>query len=209
MKCPIDESRMIDYLDGMLERDDERLVSSHLETCRACAEELAGIRAVRELLVECGAPKVDLPGEAFWSDNLERIGLSTWRRPVSWRSRLNRASWRVMAAAALVVMAFLGFSRLGFIPGAGDKSSPSLAEMTLEENATALDSLEYIRRLLTNYTLAAEYLQTLEDQNGESNGVAAERAFLYTSGLTGTLYDGLLDLDDDELDGVMLLLAGN
>ncbi len=206
MRCPIDEGLMIDYLEGILEEPEREQVRDHIRGCPECAGRLLELNRVRGLFAAPALRQVEMPPEQFWSDNLRAIEAATWRMPRQWRSHLFRhAAWKVVAAAATVLLVFLGVGRLGVLsPG-----SPSLASRQSFVQPVEQDSLKVMRRMLTDCTLAAEYLQTVSDVNADTTAGAADKTVMFQAGTSATVYDGLMDLDEEQLDGVMAILAGN
>ncbi|MCE5270404.1 zf-HC2 domain-containing protein [bacterium] len=206
MRCPIDEGLMIDYLEGILDETERERVRDHIRSCPGCAERLLELNRVRGLFAAPALRRVEMPPEQFWNENLRAIEAATWRMPRQWRSRLFRhAAWKMVAAAAAVLLVFLGVGRMGvFSPG-----SPSLAGRQSFMLPVEQDSMKVMRRMLTDCTLAAEYLQTVSDLNADTTAGSADKTVLFPAGTSATVYDGLMDLDEEQLDGVMAIMAGN
>jgi anti-sigma factor RsiW len=78
---------LLAYLYGESDSEERRRVESHLESCEACRDELAGLRSVREDLLAWDVPDHGSVWKPF-----------TPARPVwSWR---DVPSWTMAAAAA-------------------------------------------------------------------------------------------------------------
>ncbi|HEY6358436.1 MAG TPA: zf-HC2 domain-containing protein, partial [Vicinamibacterales bacterium] len=82
---------LLEYLYGEGHPDDRRRVESHLETCEACRDELAGLRSVREDLLAWEVPD----HESVWKPFTPARPVWSWRDVPAW----------TMAAAAVVVLA--------------------------------------------------------------------------------------------------------
>jgi len=102
MKCHPVQERLSEYLDGELGAEQARAVEAHVGSCRACARELAGLRAVVQELHRL--PPAQSPG-GLCSAVMERLrSQPRMATPRPWR--LMRAG---LAAAAAVLVVFAGF----------------------------------------------------------------------------------------------------
>jgi anti-sigma factor RsiW len=82
---------LLEYLYGEGDPENRRRVESHLETCEACRDELAGLRSVREDLLAWEVPD----HESVWKPFTPARPVWSWRDVPAW----------TMAAAAVVVLA--------------------------------------------------------------------------------------------------------
>jgi hypothetical protein len=208
MRCPIDESLMIDYLEGSLNDPLRAEVRSHILNCQSCADTLYQLSRVEGFLAAPGLREVEMPSEEFWRESTRLIDEATWRKPRTWRKSFEHAAWKVLAAAACLLLVFIGVDRAGFLRNSGSSQDPSLAARQGIVMPVEQDSLKVMRRLLTDYTLAAEYLQTVSDESADSAYSGTEKPVMFPAGAGATVYDGLMDLDEEQLDGVMAIMAG-
>ncbi len=208
MRCPIDESMMIDYLEGSLNDPLRAQVRSHILNCPSCADTLYQLSRMEGLFASPGMREVEMPSEEFWRENARQIDEATWRKPRAWRRSFEHAAWKVLAVAALLLLIFIGVDRTGVLRNSGASQDPSLAARQGIVMPVEQDSLKVMRRLLTDYTLAAEYLQTVSDESADSAYGSLEKPVMFPAGGGATVYDGLMDLDEEQLDGVMAIMAG-
>jgi hypothetical protein len=89
-----EKERLIAYLYDDQSGEEHDLVEAHLAECRACAEEIADLRAVRQQLTEWRAPETDL------GFRVVKEPAAAPPRPWSWVP-----AWAALPAAAIVVLA--------------------------------------------------------------------------------------------------------
>lgn len=208
MRCPIDEGLMIDYLEGSLNDPLRAEVRSHILNCPSCADTLYQLSRVEGLLSAPGLREIDMPSDEFWQASARLIDEATWRKPRAWRRSFEQAAWKVLAAAALLLLVFIGADQMGVLRNSGPGQTPSLVDRQGIVMPVEQDSMKVMRRLLTDYTLAAEYLQTVSDESADSAYGSMEKPVMFPAGAGATVYDGLMDLDEEQLDGVMAIMAG-
>ena len=84
-----DKEILVGYIYGECDEEETRAVERHLAACSACAGEVAGFGAVREVLTEWKPPS-RAPGFRIVSEEAERSSHSVirpsrwWRRPMRW-----------------------------------------------------------------------------------------------------------------------------
>ena len=104
--CP-DGERLSAYLDGELRGAEAQAVEAHLADCQACADEVAALRAVDELVAGVEAPAVsDEEWGTAWDAIAARSGLAAPRPRRRWTAL--RTLLVPVAAAALLAFA-VGF----------------------------------------------------------------------------------------------------
>jgi hypothetical protein len=117
MNCAKAEEWASDYLEDALAADDRRAMASHLETCSACTELLAGISDV--LSAGKAFPVYEPPPwlAARIVANTPRIARETWRETVAsiWNSVWKWISEPRIAMGAFTAVLVLGW--LGSIAG--------------------------------------------------------------------------------------------
>ena len=89
-----DKERLIAYLYDDQSVEERDLVEAHLAECRACAEEIADLRGVRQQLTEWRAPEADL------GFRIVKESAAAAPRRRSWLP-----AWAALPAAAIVVLA--------------------------------------------------------------------------------------------------------
>ena len=212
MNCPIDEILLIDYLEGELEPETARRVEQHLESCPACRAEYDSLLRVREALAGAKESAVAEPGESFWKDNLEAVARATYRKdssssPMGKVLIFRRFSPRVLAAAAVVLLAFLGALRLGLGPlSRTERPAMELAQVTEDDQAYS-DSLYQLAEMIYNSQIALNAVESMVEIASDQEGgyVPAGMEFpAYSSA-----YDGLAELEDDQLEQVIYALASD
>jgi Putative zinc-finger len=122
------------YALGLLEAADRQAFEEHLAECPACAEELAEMSGMKDLLT--GIDPVDAPaGEPTQAEvtDLVRRRAESQRRRVRWQS--------VLAAAAAVVLLVVGVGvGLATAPGSPAPTTQPLVTLTVHQSATAAGS---------------------------------------------------------------------
>jgi len=212
MNCPIDEILLIDYLEGGLEPDTARRVEQHLESCPVCRAEYESLLRVREALTGAKESAVDEPGEYFWNESLEAVARATYRKD-SFSARVGkvlifrRFSPRVLAAAAVVLLAVVGALRLGLGPlSRTERPATELAQVT-EDDQAYTDSLYQLAETIYKYQIALDAVESMVEIASDQEGgyVPAGMEFpAYSSA-----YDGLAELEDGQLEQVMYSLASD
>jgi anti-sigma factor RsiW len=99
--CVVHRAALLDFLDGQPRTSASAAALSHLERCRACEEELAGIVRTVAALRRLGrtAALVEPPGHA-WPTLRARV---TRRRADRWLPRFSIAGVAVSAALAVMI----------------------------------------------------------------------------------------------------------
>jgi hypothetical protein len=103
MRCEEALAQLGDFVDGELAEAQFQEIELHLAACAACADQA---RALRALVARAATlPRALSPERDLWPGIAERIQQAS--RPVA-RARVERPwTWRVLAAAAVLVMATL------------------------------------------------------------------------------------------------------
>ena len=210
MNCPIDDITMIDFVEGELEAEEAARVQQHLDQCPACRHSCRAIAGTRQVLAERrrGAEK---PLEQFWQDNLAAIAAATYEKsgaiplPSAWRSFT--PALRYMAAAAVVVIALVSSFRLGFFERSKQNQAVQVAQQSEDERVQALmDSLYILAEAAHRYNLKVSTLKSIENLS------SADAAQLVRDGYVNSpvsVYDELMDMQEDQLQQVLYVLASN
>lgn len=213
MNCPISEIMLIDYLEGELEPELARRVEQHLESCPVCRAEYKSLLEVKQVLAGAKESAVDQPPESFWQENLQAVARATYQQDSSSESVRNVLSFpwfsrpRVLAAAAVVLIALAGVLRLGLGPiGTQERSSAELAQVT-EANQAYVDSLYQLAETIYEYQIALNAMESIVE-------LGADQEREYTpDGMEvpaySSVYDGLADLEDNQLQQVVYALASD
>jgi hypothetical protein len=96
-----DKDMLVAYLYGEIDAEGRREVERHMRTCVACAEELAGLRGVRQDLQSWLAPEPELG----FTIVQKSAPTATVLRPSRWAGVGALPAWAQVAAAALVLAA--------------------------------------------------------------------------------------------------------
>jgi len=212
MNCPIDEITLIDYLEGELAPEAARRVQQHLESCPACRAEYESLLKVKEVLATAKESAVDEPGESFWKENLEAVARATYRKDSFSESIgkvlvFRRFSPRILAAAAVVLLALAAALKLGLSPlGTREMPSAELAQVSAEDQAY-IDSLYRVAETVYQYQIALDAMESMFE-------LAAEQESGYTPAgmeipVYNSVYDELAELEDSQLEQVMYSLASD
>ncbi|HUU28583.1 MAG TPA: zf-HC2 domain-containing protein [archaeon] len=210
MKCPLDESLLVDYLEGELEATASSMVSEHLKSCPVCRTEYEALLEAREALRAMRESKTEEPPESFWQESLQAVAQATYRRRVD--SSLGKVikfpylKPKFLAAAAVVMMALAGTLKWGLFTGRSVRSPETVVQAVSPANNIALeDSLYLLTRAIYQCDLAAMALESIgELEAGDTSGIPSA-GMVFPVGRS--VYEGLLDLKDNEIDNVMVLLA--
>ena len=212
MNCPIDEIMLIDYLEGELDPETARRVEQHLESCPTCRTEYESLLKVKKVLAGAKESAVDEPGESFWKENLEAVARATYRKDSSSVSMgkvliFRRFTPRILAAAAVVLLALAGALKLGLGPlGTREMPSAELAQISADDQAY-IDSLYRVAETVYQYQIALNAMESMIE-------LAADQEGAYTTdGMAlpaySSVYDGLAELEDSQLEQVMYSLASD
>jgi len=214
MNCPIDEILLIDYLEGELEPKMARQVEQHLEACRHCRAEYESLLKVKQALAGVKESVVDQPPESFWQENFQAVARATYERDSSTGvsggkvlsfPRFSRL--RILATAAIVLLALAGVLRLGLGPiGPPRGPSAELVQVT-EANQAYVDSLYMLAETIYQYQIALNAMESMVELGADQeNGYvpAGMEVPAYSS-----VYDGLAELEDNQLQQVMYALASD
>ena len=212
MNCPIDEIMLIDYLDGELDPETARRVEQHLESCPTCRAEYESLLKVKEVLTGAKESAVDEPGEPFWKENLEAVARATYRKDSSSVSMgkvliFRRFTPRILAAAAVVLLALAGALKLGLSPlGTREMPSAELAQVSADDQAY-IDSLYRVAETVYQYQIVLNAMESMVELAADQEGgytPAGMEVPAYSS-----VYDELADLEDSQLEQVMYSLASD
>jgi len=169
MTCDHMESRLHDYLDGLLSGNGRAAVEAHLERCPACRDALARWQELRA--DTASLPREILPPRDLWPNIATRIEAAPIR-PVP---RFWQQTWRwtlpVAAAAAVVLAVLYGigqFRDAGVMPRPGSQAAfeQDAAEAAYEAARTELlQALDAREEALAPDTLKTveENLQVIDD----------------------------------------------
>ncbi len=210
MKCPLDEILMVEYLEGELDPEERGVVEAHFRHCRSCREELEELRRAGGLARE-GREEYLLP-EAFWQESLRAVGRATWEhdhRQVLTGGvvvRLRRYYPALLAAAAVLALALAGTLELWRRPAILGPD-PQLAATAMQEALSPEDSLRLIQGLVTQYQQAVTVLEAMEALgSGVDGGVLPVETTVFPVGRS--VYEGLMDLEENQFEAMMVELAG-
>ena len=211
MKCPIDESLMIDYLEGCCEAETAEQVRLHLEQCPDCSRGYSELAAMKKILADTALEPADQPPESFWEENARAIAEATYLQPAKlerrWSMRFPRAGMAgALAAAAVLVMAVTWLFEFGPLQRRPENGQLSVGqeESVLTEEALQ-DSLWLLWQEMQEFEMAVNTLESIYTVGAESYNGAAGAEFLTTD---QSFYDGLQDLNEEQLMQVELMLAG-
>lgn len=159
------ESRLNDYLDGLLEASAEGVVEQHLEACAACRDALAEHREVVDRVRELPTairPRRDLwdgieaatrPVRPLWSGASPSPTDRRWRRPA------------LLAAAAAVLVAVTATVTFLLVQATSGTSSPVATDpITTSVAATAATSGEFAATEAEYLRTTARMLELLDDR---------------------------------------------
>jgi hypothetical protein len=212
MNCPIDEIMLIDYLEGELDPETARRVEQHLESCPTCRTEYESLLKVKKVLAGAKESAVDEPGESFWKENLEAVARATYRKDSSSVSMgkvliFRRFTPRILAAAAVVLLALAGALKLGLGPlGTREMPSAELAQISADDQAY-IDSLYRVAETVYQYQIVLNAMESMVELAADQEGgytPAGMEVPAYSS-----VYDGLAELEDSQLEQVMYSLASD
>lgn len=159
------ESRLNDYLDGLLEGPEEGVVEEHLEACAACRDAVVANREVVDRVREL--PTAIRPRRDLWD------GIEAAIRPV--RPLWSRASpspadrrWRrpalLAAAAAVLVAVTATVTFLGVQAMSGTPSTVATAPPQTSAAAVAATSGEFAATEAEHLRTTARMLELLDDR---------------------------------------------
>lgn len=214
MNCPIDEILLINYLEGELKPELARQVEQHLESCPSCRAEYESLLKVKQALSGAKESVVDQPPESFWQENLQAVARATYERDSSTGvsggkvlsfPRFSRP--RILAAAAVVLIALAGVLRLGFGPiGPPQRPSAELAQVT-EANQAYIDSLYMLAETIYQYQIALNAMESMVELGADQEGGYLPAGMEVPA--HSSVYDGLAELENDQLQQVMYALASD
>lgn len=123
MNCQKTSPILSDYLDGRLDVSTEGMIRAHLQTCRACEQELTGLRKTVNLLTAFEPTRLSREFDAKLFARLDALDRSGGRRKHSGRSRwlnpgllTHSAVWKWTAAAGTAAVASLAVWQLAPMP---------------------------------------------------------------------------------------------
>lgn len=213
MNCPIDEILLIDYLEGELKPELARQVEQHLESCPSCRAEYEALLKVKQALSGVKKSVVDQPPESFWQENLQAVARATYKRDSSFASMGKVLSFprfsrpRILAAAAVVLIALAGVLRLGLGPlGPPQRPSAELAQVT-EANQAYIDSLYMLAETIYQYQIALNAMESMVELGADQEGGYLPAGMEVPA--HSSVYDGLAELENDQLQQVMYSLASD
>ena len=155
MSCRNVQRLAADFILGDLASDEARAIRRHLDTCRACSEEVDSMRAIMELAREDTLPD---PGPSFW----ESFPGETYQRfEQERRGREGETKWGAGSILARLAPSRWGWFPLGFgsavaaallclvvYGGLKDHQGPSTV-LSLDEELALVDYMEEETRLYT------------------------------------------------------------
>jgi len=212
MKCPIDETLMIDYLEGCCEAGLAGRVRRHLEQCPVCSREYQSLSRLRKVLADSAEQMTDEPPESFWSENVRAVAEATYLQPEKlsrkWSAWFPRKAVSVaIAAAAVLVLAITWLFELG-PPRPGPETGPARSglEVEISTEEALVDSLWLLWKEMQEYEMASNAMESIyalgmETDNGDAGG-----KFMTAEGYS--VYDGLQELNEEQLQQVEYLVAG-
>lgn len=212
MKCPIDEALMIDYLEGICEAELAEEVRRHLERCPVCRQEYDSLSRMRNILADSAGDLTDEPPESFWRENARAVAEATYLQPARlerrWSARFSRtAVTGAIAAAAVLVLAITWLLELEpWQPGPGKKPVLVSQEAQVSPEAALVDSLWLLWREMQEFEMAANALESIYALELEADNGAAAGEFLFSTG--SSVYEGLDDLNEEQVQQVVFLAAG-
>jgi anti-sigma factor RsiW len=171
---------LLAYLYGESDPEERHRVESHLESCEACRDELAGLRSVREDLLAWDVPD----HESVWKPFTPARPVWSWRDVPTW----------TMAAAAVLVFALGATGSVAanaLIAKSAQSSRPGPVLMTAGVPA-ARGVMPVIKptvaTAVTPAELAALEARVLDELNRRARPTPVQAS------LTSTDYDNLLEL---------------
>ncbi|OGG05450.1 MAG: hypothetical protein A3F83_10465 [Candidatus Glassbacteria bacterium RIFCSPLOWO2_12_FULL_58_11] len=211
MKCPVESTLLVDFLESELDPRMVPVLEEHLLGCDACRKELEALRGVRRMLGRGRPAAADAePPESFWRDNLEAVADLTYRKTVPLRQKihLSRLHPGILAAAAVVLLALIGTFRLGLFRDTPVGSAPvAAARQENLTNAMLADSLYRLAETVYRYNQALELYESITELSDAKSSEAGDMELAVPPG--NSVYDGLADLNDRQLEEVGYALAGN
>jgi anti-sigma factor RsiW len=126
------------YLDNELGDAVRLQVSSHLETCAECRNQLAALQAADAMIRDSDAVEPSATFErSFWG----KVSALERRKNPAWKQWL-QPGWRPAVAVGLTAGIVMGLLIL-----TGNGKAPSLEEMIISENIELLTEYDLIRHL--------------------------------------------------------------
>ena len=213
MKCPIDEALMIDYLEGCCEAELAGEVRRHLERCPVCRREYDSLSRMHKILAgSAGDLLPEEPPESFWRENAQAVAEATYLQPAGLERRFSARFPRAavtgaIAAAAVLVLAITWLLELeSWQPGPGKEPVLVSQEAQVSTEQAMMDSLWMLWREMQEFEMAANAMESIYDlELEEDNGAHAEE-FMFSTG--SSVYEGLDDLNEEQLQQVVYLAAG-
>lgn len=211
MKCPVENTLLVDFLEGELDPRMIPVLEEHLLGCEACRKEFEALRGIRKMLdrVKINAPESE-PPESFWQENLEAVADRTYRKTVYFRKIFSLRGLHpgVLAAAAVILIALAGTFRLGLYRDTpADSAAVVAAKQELPTNAALADSLYRLAETVYRYNQAVELYESIAELSADKKDGTAEVELAVPPG--NSVYDSLVDLDDKQLEEVVYALASN
>ena len=207
MRCP-QKNLIIDYLEGELESDLAAQVREHVAGCVSCRAELEALLRVRKLLSRVRYLEPDEPDESFWRKNVELVAKATFKKqgqahPTGKVLAFPSRKLRILSAAAVVLIVLAGVLKWGLGPAGSRETAEALV---LEESSSALlDSLVVLSEDIYRLDMTAMVLEAISKLQEDSLEFPPGGITFPTG---RSVYEGLLELEDEELQQVMLVLAG-
>jgi predicted anti-sigma-YlaC factor YlaD len=211
MKCPLDEKLLVDYLEGELEHEEASRLDNHLKSCPVCREEYETLQEAKKALLCCKEQTaVEEPGESFWQESSRIIAEATYRHREGASAGgivvlLNR--WRplILAAAAVLLLVLAGTLEWRSRSGTRIQGLQIAAGESASNVITPGDSLFLIGEAVFNYGQATNTLEAIGELAADSSADLPPEAAVFPVGRS--VYESLVDLEDQQLENVMLALA--
>jgi len=211
MKCPLDEKLLVDYLEGELTHEEAARLNDHLKSCPVCREEYETLQEAKKALLYCKEQTtVEEPGESFWQESSRIIAEATYRHREEDSPRgivvlLNR--WRplILAAAAVLLLVLAGTLEWRSRSGTRIQGLQIAARESASNVITPGDSLFLMGEAVFNYSQATNTLEAIGELAADSSADLPPEAMVFPVGRS--VYESLVDLEDQQLENVMLALA--
>ncbi len=210
MRCCADDRVMIEYLEGELEGPAAAEIGQHVASCDQCHAALLRLRAVRTAVAD-RARGLGPPDESFWQANLESVARATWLKSepagVVRRGRLRKLA-PMMAVAAVLLLALIGALRTGAFGPDARLPEVTVAGADTVSAEALVDSLYRLARLAGQYQLAWRTIESIDEFGASSDSFPYDETGM-TYPVTGNVYDALLEMEDEQVEQVLYVLASN
>ena len=180
-----------------------------LTACDTCSRSLDRLRSVRWTLRDKVA-SYQPPDKDFWRRNLEAVGEATWQSSKPGRKSNLRTAEQAGSAGG-----GRGCDRDGdnrHISSCLSIPRTRISAFAAGENITTealVDSLYMLAELARQYELTYSAMESMEELATETESESYQQGTGFTYPVTGNVYDALLDMDDDQLDQILMVLASN